>query len=139
MMCGTSWERSARVGRWQRPSRSGSSRRQRAKAMSLRRHDLLQVEPSAWDAMLRWHPGLAELPLVADWARLNRPVIVRRRMAEDRPDGVPAALPLPPRYGKRRLAFSFSSGAALVALPPVLLRDAVSAVPPAWRAIVAAL
>ena len=107
--------------------------------MSLRRHDLLQVEPSAWDAMLRWHPGLAELPLVADWARLNRPVIVRRRMAGDRPDGVPAALPLPPRYGKRRLAFSFSSGAALVALPPVLLRNAVSAVPPAWRAIVAAL
>jgi phosphoribosyl-dephospho-CoA transferase len=107
--------------------------------MLLRRHDLLQVEPSAWDAMLRWHPGLVELPLVADWARLDRPVIVRRRMAGDRPDCVPAALPLPPNYGKRRLAFSFSSGAALVALSPVLLRDAVSAVPSAWRTIVAAL
>ena len=35
----------------------------------LRRHDLVRVEPAAWDAMLRCHPALADLPLVADWAQ----------------------------------------------------------------------
>ena len=89
--------------------------------------------------MLRCHPGLADLPLVADWARLGRPVIVRRRTAGDCVDAAPAALPLPPNYGKRRLAFSFAAGAAVVALPPVLLRDAAPAAPPAWHPTVAAL
>jgi phosphoribosyl-dephospho-CoA transferase len=107
--------------------------------MMLRRHDLLQVEPPAWGAMLRCHPGLADLPLVADWALREWPVIVRRRMAGDAAENVPAALPLPPVHGKRRLAFSFSSGTAVVALPPVLLRDAARAAPAAWQPVIAAL
>jgi phosphoribosyl-dephospho-CoA transferase len=107
--------------------------------MMLHRHDLLCVEPSAWEAMLGCHPSLTDLPLVADWARLDRPVIVRRRMDGDCVDGVPAALPLPPNCGKRRLAFSFASGTAVVALPPVLLCDAAPTAPSAWRPIVAAL
>jgi phosphoribosyl-dephospho-CoA transferase len=105
----------------------------------LRRHDLLRPEPAAWDAMLRCHKGLGDLPLVADWARLGRPVIVRRRMAGELPDIVPAALPLPPSHGKRRLAFTFSSSAALTALPPVLLRDAARTAPAEWQSIIAAL
>jgi phosphoribosyl-dephospho-CoA transferase len=80
--------------------------------MMFRRHDLLRAEPSAWDAMLRCHPGLTDLPLVADWALREWPLIVRRRMAGDVADDVPAALPLPPLHGKRRPAFSFSSSAA---------------------------
>jgi phosphoribosyl-dephospho-CoA transferase len=104
-----------------------------------RRHDLLRAEPAAWDAMLQCHPGLADLPLVADWTRLDRPVIVRRRMAGDFADGVPAALPLPPNHGKRRLAFSFPCGSCALVLPPVLLRDAVRAAPAEWRPVVAAL
>ena len=95
----------------------------------LRRHDLLRAEPLAWDAMLRCHPGLGNLPLVAGWALREWPVIVRRRMTGDIADHIPAALPLPPVYGKRRLAFSFSSGSAVAALPPVLLRDAARAAP----------
>jgi phosphoribosyl-dephospho-CoA transferase len=67
------------------------------------------------------------------------PVIVRRRMASDLANGVPAALPLPPSHGKRRLAFSFASGAAVVALPPVLLSDAVWAAPAKWQPVAAAL
>jgi len=89
--------------------------------------------------MLRRHPGLTDLPLVADWALCKWPVIVRRRMAGDVADGVPAALPLPPIHGKRRLAFSFSSGAAVVASPPVLLRDAAHLAPPEWQSVIAAL
>src|SRR5580704_9227519 len=105
----------------------------------LRRHDLLLVEPTGWDAMLRGHPGLADLPLVADWARHHRPVIVRRRMAGDLADGVPAALPLPPCHGKRRLAFSFDSGATVAKWPPVLLGDAARTAPAGWQPVIAAL
>jgi len=105
----------------------------------LRRHDLLRAEPLAWDAMLRCLPGLGNLPLVADWALREWPVIVRRRMAGDVAGNVPAALPLPPVHGKRRLAFSFSSGAAVVVLPPVLLRDAAPAAPTEWQPLIAAL
>jgi phosphoribosyl-dephospho-CoA transferase len=105
----------------------------------LRRHDLLRVKPATWQAMLRCHPGLADLPLVADWALREWPVIVRRRMAGDLANGVPAAIPLPPSQGKRRLAFSFASGAAVVALPPVLLSDALRAAPAKWQPVAAAL
>src|SRR5271163_3737728 len=105
----------------------------------LRRHDLLRADPGAWDAMLRCHPGIADLPLVADWAQLDRPVIVRRRMVGDFADSVPAALPLPPYLGKRRLAFSFSSDETVTALPPVLLCDAARTAPTEWQPVVGAL
>jgi phosphoribosyl-dephospho-CoA transferase len=105
----------------------------------LRRHDLIRVAPAAWDAMLRCHPDLLDQPLVADWARLGRPAIVRRRMVGDCAHGVPAALPLPPCHGKRRLAFSFPAGAAIAAVPPVLLCDAARTAPMAWQSIVNAV
>ena len=105
----------------------------------LRRHDLVQVELAAWDAMLRCHPALLDLPLVPDWARRGWPVIVRRRMVGDCADGVPAALPLPPSHGKRRLAFSFPVGAAITAVPPVLLCEAKRTAPTAWQSVVAAV
>ena len=105
----------------------------------LRRHDLVQAEPAAWDGMLRSYPALLDLPLVADWARRGWPVIVRRRMVGDCVDGVPAALPLPPCHGKRRLAFSFSIGAEMTELPPVLLCDAARSAPAKWQPIISAL
>jgi phosphoribosyl-dephospho-CoA transferase len=104
--------------------------------MQLHRHDLLRAHASAWAAMLQCRPDLADLPLVADWARLERPVIVRRRMACDSADGIPAALPLPPRYGKQRLAFSFASSDGVVTLPPVPLREAARAAPLEWHALI---
>src|ERR1700683_1752492 len=128
--------RCAKAGQWLRKLRRGSSRRRPAEVAMLRRHDLIQVEHAAWDGMLRRHPALLDLPLVADWARLGRPVIVRRRMVGDCVDGVPAALPLPPCHGKRRLAFSFPAAAAMVAVPPVLLCDAARTTPTAWQSAV---
>ncbi len=106
----------------------------------MRRHDLLRVEPDHWAATLRSHPALADLPSVADWARLQRPVIVRRRNTGERAtEGVLAGLPLPPRDGKRRLAFRLTSRAAVSAVPPLLLRDAVATVPGEWQSLVAAV
>ncbi|MGI4747759.1 MAG: malonate decarboxylase holo-[acyl-carrier-protein] synthase [Janthinobacterium lividum] len=105
----------------------------------MRRHDLLRVDPATWTAMLGCHPGLRDLPLVADWARRGWPVIVRRRMAGDTPDTVPAALPLPPDHGKHRVAFSFPSDAGLLPLAPVRLCDAVRTAPEAWQTVIAKL
>ncbi len=105
----------------------------------LRRHDLLRPAPAAWDALLHRRPELADVLLLADWARLGWPVIVRRRMTGDAADDLPAALPLPPSHGKRRIALSFPTGAPVMALPPVLLRDAASAAPAAWQPAIAAL
>ena len=105
----------------------------------MRRHDLLQPDSTAWDAMLRRHPGFADLSLVEEWAQLDRPVIVRRRMVGDFVDSVPAALSLPPCLGKRRLAFSFSSDEAATALPPVLLCDAAPTAPTEWQPVIRAL
>ena len=107
--------------------------------MALRRHDLLRPPPPAWDVMLRLHPQAAGLPLVADWARLGRPVIVRRRMTGDAADDIPAALPLPPAYGKQRIAFSFPASAGLKALPPITLHEVAQTAPTAWHTVVAAL
>ena len=107
--------------------------------MQLHRHDLLRAHACAWEAMLQCRPDLAQLPLVADWARLERPVIVRRRMAGDAADGIPAALPLPPKYGKQRLAFSFASSDAVAPLPPVSLREAARTAPTAWQPLIDSL
>jgi phosphoribosyl-dephospho-CoA transferase len=59
-------------------------------------------------------------------------------MTGDFLDSVPAALPLPPCYGKRRVAFSFASGAAVIALPPVSLCDAARTAPAKWKPIISA-
>src|SRR6476646_11913346 len=108
---GDDQEPNASAQPWPQRLANGSSPRRPAEAGMLRRHDLLRAEPAAWRAMLRSQPSVADLPLIADWARLGRSVIVRRRMASDVSDSVPAALPLPPCHGKLRVAFSFSSGA----------------------------
>lgn len=107
-------------------------------AALLCRHDLLRVDPSAWDAMLSRQPALADTPLVAGWARRGYPVIVRRRLCGDDADAVPAALPLPPSHGRRRIAIALPSDAVAV-LPPLPLRDAARAAPRAWQGVVAAL
>ena len=105
----------------------------------LRRHDLLRPGQAAWDEMLQNRPDLATVPLLADWARLGRPVIVRRRLPGEGLALVPGAVPLPPSHGKLRVAVSFPPGTGLVALQPVLLRNAASAAPADWQQVIASL
>ena len=105
----------------------------------MRRHDLLLVDPLAWQAVLEEHQRLTALPLVAGWAEEQWPVIVRRRTEGDAASVIPAALPLPPCYGKHRVGFSLRSKQGVTAYPPVLLRDAARAAPPEWQTMIAAL
>ena len=105
----------------------------------MRRHDLLLVDPQAWQAMLEEHQFLTALPLVAGWAAKQWPVIVRRPTTGDAASAIPAALPLPPCYGKRRVGFSLRSGQGVTARLPILLRDAARAAPPEWQTMIAGL
>jgi phosphoribosyl-dephospho-CoA transferase len=105
----------------------------------LLRHDLLRTDAAVWDAMLAHDTGLADLPLIANWARLGWPVIVRRRAAEDIANGTPVGLPLPPSHGKRRIALSVPADAAVNKLPPVLLHEAASSAPAGWESTIVAL
>jgi phosphoribosyl-dephospho-CoA transferase len=105
----------------------------------MRRHDLLRITPAAWQRVLQDNPALLEIPLVADWASHGWPVIIRRHMPGDQIDDVPAALPLPPLHGKRRVAFCLTSWAGVKTLPPVSLSDAAAAAPASWQPAIAAL
>ena len=105
----------------------------------MRRHDLLLVDQPAWQAMLDDHPRHATLPLVAGWAAEQWPVIVRRRTDGDAASVIPAALPLPPCYGKHRVGFSLRSSQGVTAYPPVLLLDAAREAPSEWQTMIAAL
>ena len=89
--------------------------------------------------MLQRYPELRKIPMVAGWAGFGRPVMVRRHVAADPAGCLPAALPLPPAQGKRRLSFSFPPDAHIIWWPPVLLRDVPHLVPAEWRPVISAL
>jgi phosphoribosyl-dephospho-CoA transferase len=106
----------------------------------LPRHSLIDVDPRAWTTALAvYHWGLAHDPVIRDWAGLGRPLIARRRAACDRPDRVPAGLPLPPDIGKQRLALALPSNAILSVRPPPLLASIHEVAPTPWRTTIADL
>jgi phosphoribosyl-dephospho-CoA transferase len=69
-----------------------------------RRHDLLVIDPHHWTAALAGLPDPDETGLLADWARLGRPVIIRRRLAQEPEDGLPVGVQLPLSAARRRVA-----------------------------------
>ena len=105
----------------------------------MRRHDLLLVDPLAWQAVLEEHALLTALPLVTGWAAKQWPVIVRRQTMTDTASVIPVALPLPPCYGKHRVGFSLPSKQGVTAYPRVLLRNAATTAPPEWQTVIAGL
>jgi phosphoribosyl-dephospho-CoA transferase len=109
-----------------------------------RRHELLRVTEDAWRAVRKGHPALDGLlgragDLVAGWARNGWPVMARRPMPGDVPGAVPVGLPLPPEYGKLRLAFGLPKNPAPARVAPVLLQDARHVAPDAWRPTICSL
>ena len=105
----------------------------------LRRHDVLRVAPDVWTSALAHFPSSADLPLVATWAHRGWPVIVRRRACAEDLRLVPVGLPLPPAYGKRRLAFLLPPGGILEHSSPPLLREAATSACPSWESTISSL
>ena len=93
--------------------------------MEARRHDLLRIGASGWQALLRRRPDLAGIPAVQAWAARLQPAMSRRSQAGDAPGWLPAAIALPPSEGRTRLAFELLADEIDGVLPPPLLRDAL--------------
>lgn len=98
--------------------------------MASRRHDLLQLRPEAWPALLRRRPDLAGLASVRAWQAALRPVMRRRAQPGDAPQRLPAAIALPPSEARRRLAFEVLADEVEQVRPPPLLHDALHGVLP---------
>ena len=103
-----------------------------------RRHELLQVMPNAWAAVLAVR-SLGEIPVLNTWADRGWPVIVRRRMDGDDISMVPVGVPLPPVVGKSRIAVNVPPEAVIARAAPPGLRSAARAAQPAWQSTIAAL
>ena len=93
--------------------------------MEARRHDLLRIGASGWQALLRRRPDLAGIASVRTWAARLHPAMSRRRQAGDTPGWLPAAIALPPSEGRMRLAFELRADEIDAVLPPPLLLDAL--------------
>lgn len=85
------------------------------------------------------YPELADEPIIAGWARADRPLIVRRPACSDAAGMIPLGLPLPPSHGKRRIALVLAPGDIVASAPPPLLTDAAAAAPAHWRETIAHL
>jgi phosphoribosyl-dephospho-CoA transferase len=102
---------------------------------SWQRHELLSVAPSFW----RSQPAVAATPFLAAWADNGWPVIVRRRMAGDRPDEVPVGVPLPSAAGKMRIALTIPEQAVLTRSSPPSLLAVSHAADTGWGPTIRAL
>ena len=97
------------------------------------RHWMATPSAAGWAAMLAAQPHLPVEPLLAEWADRGFPLISRRPVWGDAPGLVPLGLPLPPSYGKRRIAVAMPAEALTAVAPPPLLAEAGSAAPLAWQ------
>lgn len=107
--------------------------------MRFERHRLIYLDPARWNAVLVTYPALASSPLVVDWVAAGRPLIARRPVCDDAAGLVPLGLPLPPSFGKHRLAVAAPADAIVSDAPPPLLSDAMQSAPAAWQGVIAAL
>ncbi|MGY3444785.1 MULTISPECIES: malonate decarboxylase holo-[acyl-carrier-protein] synthase [unclassified Bradyrhizobium] len=108
-------------------------------ADALDRHTMVKVSAAGWSAAMRRYPELAVEPIIAEWARADRPLIVRRPACSDGAGMIPLGLPLPPSHGKRRLALALAPGDIVASAPPPLLADAAATAPTQWRETIAHL
>lgn len=84
-----------------------------------RRHDLFRIRPDAWGAIFAALPEHAESDILSIWAENRYPFIVRRYLAGESHDRVPAGVPLPPYLGKQRIAISFAREEVACRVAPV--------------------
>ncbi|WNV11789.1 malonate decarboxylase holo-[acyl-carrier-protein] synthase [Tardiphaga sp. 709] len=99
----------------------------------LGRHTMVKPSTAAWTAMMARHPDLARQPIIESWVRAGRPLVVRRPHCSDCPGMIPLGLPLPPLYGKRRIAVALAPGEIIEQAPPPLLGDAAATAPGDWH------
>lgn len=100
---------------------------------ALARHTIVKASTAGWAAVMSRHPELAGEPIIDDWARAGRPLIVRRPACSDAAGMIPLGLPLPPSHGKRRIAFALAPSDIIASAPPPSLADTAAAAPERWQ------
>lgn len=103
------------------------------------RHELLHLEPQAWDLALAAHPRQAPMPLLAGWNTRGWPVIVRRRTPCDDSNSVPVGVPLPPAAAKLRITLTVPIEGVIARSASVTLKNAACAAPAVWKPTVSRL
>ena len=106
---------------------------------SWRRQDLLHVAPDVWASVLGSSPSLADLPLIGDWADWGWPVIVRRRSEPEDRRLVPIGVPLPPAFGKQRVALLVPPNGVTHRFSPPSLSAMATVAYPGWLSTIDAL
>lgn len=99
----------------------------------LNRHAMVKPSTAAWPAVMARHPELAQRSITEDWARAGRPLVVRRRGCGDPAGVIPLGLPLPPLYGKLRIAVGLAPNEIIEDAPPPLLAETAAAAPRRWQ------
>jgi len=105
----------------------------------LPRHQMLWVEPGAWEAALEGHQALEAGPLVRDWAANGWPLVARSRSCEESAHLLAAGLPVPPAHGKKRYAFGIDAEFVVRAEEPPLVALAATVAPRSWQGSIAAV
>jgi phosphoribosyl-dephospho-CoA transferase len=103
------------------------------------RHDLLLIDPGGWADSLARLPPQAGADMLADWARLGRPVILRRRWLSEPEDGLAVGVQLPPAAGGTRVALRVRQGSVVARPPRPDIAAALPHAPPEWRRTLTAL
>lgn len=104
-----------------------------------RRHDLLVIDPGRWAAVLARLPERDETGLLAEWASLGRPVIVRRRFPGEPQAAVPVGVQLPLAAGRRRVALLVPQDAVVGRPDRPDIAAALPHAPAAWHPTLTAL
>jgi len=101
----------------------------------LPRHTLVWPAPAARDALLAQAADENARLALDRWLDAAWPLVVRRPdlVASPSPARIDLGLPLPPRQGRRRLAFALPRHLVARAAPPPTLRWVSAALPPAWK------
>ncbi len=105
---------------------------------SWKRHDILYVAPSAWNAALS-ALQISVVPLLEVWADRGWPVIVRRRMTGEDGDAIPIGVPLPPTEGKHRIALTIPEDGVIRYATPPRLHNVMQVAPTRWQCIIGEL
>jgi phosphoribosyl-dephospho-CoA transferase len=99
--------------------------------LSLRRHQLVTLKPDAWPLLLSMAGDDVARVGLAHWAKNDLPLVVARRSEGESPLTQQLGLPLPLRWGSRRL----SLGALPTQVAQVDEFPAASAALPLWGAV----
>jgi phosphoribosyl-dephospho-CoA transferase len=103
------------------------------------RHEILRIAPAFWTQAVAPRSHFAAVPLLQRWCKRGWPVIVRRRMVDERGGMLPIGVPLPPSAGKLRIALTVPEASVLERATPPPLAIVKHVADPVWRGTIIAL